>query len=79
MIMFAVMLLSIPVILAQDTADGDGIIEAGENPQEELAKAAQNPVADLISLPFRTTPTSVTGPTTISRMGSTSNRRFPFI
>ena len=31
MIMFAVMLLSIPVILAQDTADGGGIIEAGEN------------------------------------------------
>jgi len=53
MIMFAVMLLSIPVILAQDTADGDGIIEAGENLEEELAKAAQNPVADLISLPFQ--------------------------
>jgi hypothetical protein len=53
MIMFAVMLLSIPVILAQDTADGGGIIEAGENLEEELAKAAQNPVADLISLPFQ--------------------------
>lgn len=47
------MLLLTPAILAQDTADGDGIIEAGENPQEELAKAAQNPVADLISLPFQ--------------------------
>jgi hypothetical protein len=53
MIMFAVMLLSISVILAQDTADGGGIIEAGENLEEELAKAAQNPVADLISLPFQ--------------------------
>jgi hypothetical protein len=39
--------------LAQDTADGDGIFEPGENPEEELAKAAQNPVADLISLPFQ--------------------------
>jgi hypothetical protein len=41
------------VLLAQNTADGDGIIEPGEDPQEELAKAAQNPVADLISLPFQ--------------------------
>jgi hypothetical protein len=41
------------VLLAQSTADGDGIIEPGEDPQEELAKAAQNPVADLISLPFQ--------------------------
>jgi hypothetical protein len=34
-------------------ADGDGIIEPGEDEEEELAKAAQNPVADLISLPFQ--------------------------
>jgi hypothetical protein len=34
-------------------ADGDGIIEAGEDQTEELAKAAQNPVANLISLPFQ--------------------------
>jgi hypothetical protein len=53
MIIVTAMLLLTPAILAQDTADGDGIIEAGENPQEELAKAAQNPVADLISLPFQ--------------------------
>ena len=52
-IVLTVMLLSTPVILAQDTADGDGIIEPGENPEEELAKAAQNPVADMISLPFQ--------------------------
>ncbi len=32
---------------------GDGIIEAGENETEELARAAQNPVASLISLPFQ--------------------------
>jgi hypothetical protein len=34
-------------------ADGDGIIEDGEDETEELAKAAQNPVANLISLPFQ--------------------------
>ena len=33
--------------------DGDGIIEPGETEQEELAKAVQNPVASLISLPFQ--------------------------
>ena len=47
------LLLSTPALLAQDTADGDGIIEPGENPDEELAKAPQNPVADLISLPLQ--------------------------
>jgi hypothetical protein len=34
-------------------ANGNGIIEAGENAQEELARAAQNPVASMISLPFQ--------------------------
>ena len=33
--------------------DGDGIIEAGEDETAELARAAQNPVASLISLPFQ--------------------------
>jgi hypothetical protein len=33
--------------------DGDGIIEPGETAQEELAKAVQNPVASMISLPFQ--------------------------
>jgi hypothetical protein len=32
-----------PFLLAQNTADGDGIIQPGENADEELAKAAQNP------------------------------------
>ena len=32
---------------------GDGIIDPGENRQEELARAAQNPVASLISLPLQ--------------------------
>ena len=34
-------------------ADGDGIIEPGENETAELARAAQNPVASMISLPFQ--------------------------
>ncbi len=32
---------------------GDGIIEAGENETDELARAVQNPVASMISLPFQ--------------------------
>jgi hypothetical protein len=35
------------------TADGDGIIEPGENKTAELAKSAQNPIASLISLPIQ--------------------------
>jgi hypothetical protein len=49
----AVLMFSAPVVLAQNTADGDGIIEPGQDPEEELAKAAQNPVASMISLPFQ--------------------------
>lgn len=33
--------------------DGDGIIEPGEDETGELARATQNPIADLISLPFQ--------------------------
>jgi len=32
---------------------GDGEIEAGEDPEAELARAVQNPVASLISVPFQ--------------------------
>jgi len=32
---------------------GDGIIEAGEDETSELARAVQNPVASMISLPFQ--------------------------
>jgi len=32
---------------------GDGIIDPGEDSTEELARAAQNPVASMISLPFQ--------------------------
>ena len=33
--------------------DGDGIIEPGEDATAELARAAQNPVASMISIPFQ--------------------------
>ena len=42
-----------PISLAHADADGDGIIEPGEDTTEELAKASQNPVATMISLPFQ--------------------------
>ncbi len=32
---------------------GDGVIDSGENETAELARAAQNPVASMISLPFQ--------------------------
>lgn len=48
-----IIMMSSHIVLAENVADGDGIIEPGENPVEEMAKAAQNPVADLISLPFQ--------------------------
>ena len=41
------------IALAQNTADGDGVIEPGENKTEALAKAAQNPMAKMISVPIQ--------------------------
>jgi hypothetical protein len=32
---------------------GDGVLDAGESREEELARAAQNPVASLISVPIQ--------------------------
>jgi hypothetical protein len=43
--------LAIPAL--GEPKKGDGIIEAGEDETEELARAAQNPVASMISLPFQ--------------------------
>jgi hypothetical protein len=42
--------------------DGDGIIEPGEDETTELQRASQNPVADLISLPFQYNTFFETGP-----------------
>ncbi len=52
-VLVLIIMMSPHIVLAENVADGDGIIEPGENPVEEMAKAAQNPVADLISLPFQ--------------------------
>ena len=52
-VFFLIVLLSAPILAAQDTAAGDSNIEPDKNSVEELAKAAQNPVADMISLPFQ--------------------------
>jgi hypothetical protein len=46
---------------------GDGIVDPGENRQEELARAAQNPVASLISLPFQNNTNFEFGPEACSR------------
>lgn len=42
-------------VLAEATpkSDGDGVIEEGEDETAELARAAQNPVANMYSLPFQ--------------------------
>ncbi len=42
--------------------DGDGIIEPGEDETAELQRATQNPVADLISLPFQWNVSFKSGP-----------------
>ncbi|MCK4563757.1 MAG: neuromedin U [Verrucomicrobia bacterium] len=41
---------------------GDGIIDPGEDEMAELARAVQNPVANLISLPFQNNTTFKVGP-----------------
>jgi hypothetical protein len=50
------------------TFDGDGILEAGEDEATELVRAAQNPVADLISFPLQNNTNFQVGPN-----GSTQN------
>jgi hypothetical protein len=47
------LLVSIVPSIALATADGDGVIEPGENEKEELARAAQNPMANMISVPIQ--------------------------
>ena len=50
---FLLVSLMPPIALAQVTADGDGVIEPGENKREELARASQNPMANMISVPIQ--------------------------
>ena len=42
--------------------EGDGVLETGEEEAAELARAVQNPVASLISLPFQNNTTFEFGP-----------------
>ena len=58
----AAMLLCLMFAVPAAAQDGDGIIEPGEDEVGELARATQNPVADLISLPFQNNTTFEFGP-----------------
>jgi hypothetical protein len=51
--LFALLFLGVVAPVYILAADGDGIIEPGEDFQQEMAKAVQNPIASLISLPFQ--------------------------
>ena len=64
--------LAVPTRASEE--DGDGIIEAGEDETAELAKAAQNPVANMISLPFQNNTHFNFGAKTRPRTSSTSSR-----
>ena len=57
---FFVAISALPVWAANE--DGDGIIEAGEDKTNELARAVQNPVASLISVPFQNNTNFNVGP-----------------
>lgn len=53
---FCILTTFLMVIVTASVApayEGDGIIEAGESETEELRRAAQNPMADLISFPIQ--------------------------
>jgi hypothetical protein len=49
-LIFLLVLFAAPLATAYE---GDGVLEAGENKADELRKAAQNPMADLISFPIQ--------------------------
>ena len=51
-----------PTVDLDKVWDGDGILEPGEDETAELARASQNPVADMISLPFQWNVFFETGP-----------------
>ena len=59
---FLLISLMPPIALAQNTADGDGVIEPGENKRGELARASQNPMANMISVPIQSNTNFKWGP-----------------
>ena len=53
-VIFALIFLLVLFAASLSTAyEGDGVLEAGENKADELRRATQNPMADLISLPIQ--------------------------
>ena len=60
----AMVVCPLPVPAADDSGEylGDGHVDSGEDSAAELARAVQNPVADPISVPSRTTRTSSSAP-----------------
>lgn len=52
-LLFSLALYSFVFLPATSAVEGDGIVEPGEDVEGELAKSAQNPVANIISLPFQ--------------------------
>ena len=52
-VIFSLFLMGSHLPAAIEAAEGDGIIELGEDSTQRLARAAQNPVASMISLPFQ--------------------------
>ena len=76
----AALMIASPVVLAQEAEpveevrdqepwDGDGIIEPGEDEIAELQRAAQNPIADMMSIPFQNNTFFETGPLGKSTFG----------
>lgn len=57
-----VLMLALTFSAFATNEDGNGVIEEGEDATAELAKATQNPIADLISLPFQWNVNFDTGP-----------------
>jgi hypothetical protein len=59
-----ILILALVVVVPASTLayEGDGIIEDGEDETAELQRAVQNPVANLISLPFQNNTSYNSGP-----------------
>lgn len=72
--LFALAVTTPALALAAEPGSDEG---AGEHDPGELAKATQNPVADMISVPFQNNTSYNVGPTSAPRIRSTSSRSSP--
>ena len=87
LVIAAMVVLPLSALAAGDGGEylGDGHVDPGEGDAAELARAVQNPVADLISLPFQNNTNFEFGPkektlnrltsSPLSRSGSTTTGR----